>query len=79
MKTTLIQVKKATAEKLRKLKDYSRQSYDELISKLIAAEESETLTEQEITEIKRGLDDVKAGRTRPIEAVAKGLGIKLRG
>jgi predicted transcriptional regulator len=75
----MIQVKKETAERLRRLKDYGRQSYDELINKLILAEESETLTEQDIAEIKQGLDDIKAGRTRPIEAVAKELGIKLRG
>ncbi len=79
METTMIQVKKETAERLKRLKDYRRQSYDELINKLIAAEESETLTEQDIKEIKQGLDDVKAGRTRSLEAVAKELGIKLRG
>ena len=79
METTMIQVKKETAVKLRRLKDYQRQSYDELINKLLELNETEVLTEQDIEEIKQGLDDIKAGRTRPIEQVAKGLGIKLRG
>ncbi len=79
METTMIQLKKGTAEKLRKLKDYERQSYDELINKLIQTSETEMLTEQDIKEIKQGLDDIKAGRTRSIEEVAKDLGIRLRG
>ncbi len=79
METTMIQLKKGTAEKLKKLKDYERQSYDELINKLILASETEMLTEQDINEIKQGLDDIRAGRTRSIEEVANGLGIKLKG
>lgn len=79
METTMIQVKRNTAEKLKKLKDYERQSYDELINKLIQTSETEMLTEQEISEIKHGLDDIKAGRTRSIEEVAKDLGVRLKG
>lgn len=79
METTMIQVKRNTAEKLKRLKDYERQSYDELINKLIQMSEGEMLTEQEIKEIKQGLDDIKAGRTRSIEEVAKDLGVRLKG
>lgn len=79
METTMIQLKRDTAERLKKLKDYERQSYDELINKLIQTSETEMLTEQEIKEIKQGLDDIKAGRTRSIEEVAKDLGVRLKG
>ena len=79
MDTTMIQLKRVTAERLKKLKDYERQSYDELINKLIHTSETEILTEQEISEIKQGLDDIRAGRTRSIEEAAKSLGIKLKG
>ena len=75
----MIQLKRVTAERLKKLKDYERQSYDELINKLIHTSETEILTEQEISEIKQGLDDIRAGRTRSIEEAAKSLGIKLKG
>ncbi len=78
METTMIQVKKDTAKKLKELKDYGRQSYDELINKLIRLCENDILTEQDIDEIKGGLDDIKAGRTRSIEAVAKDLRVRLK-
>ena len=78
MNTTMVQLKKKTAEKLKLLKAYERQSYDEIINRLIQEVEEEPLTEQEINEIQQGLDDVKAGRTKSIEDVAKGFGIKLK-
>ena len=78
MKTTMIQIKKDTAEELKKLKEYNRQSYDEIIRKLIEANE-DMFTEEDINDIKKGLDDIKAGRTRPIERVAENLGVKLKG
>lgn len=77
METTMIQLKKETTARLRRLKDYERQSYDELINKLIRTSATEIMTAEEIEEIKHGLDDIKAGRTRPIEKVANDLGIKL--
>ena len=79
MENTMIQIRKGTAERLKQLKDYNRQSYDELINKLLQRTEDDALTDADIKEIKLGLDDIKAGRTRPIEKVAKGLGITLRG
>lgn len=75
----MIQLKRGTAERLKKLKDYGRQSYDELINKLIQISEAEILTEEEISGIKQGLDDIKAGRTRSIEEVARDLRIRLKG
>ena len=78
MKTTMIQIKKDTAESLKDLKDYNRQSYDEIIRKLIEANEEDILTGEDIDNIKKGLDDIKAGRTIPLEKVAKDLGIKLK-
>ena len=75
----MIQIKKDTAESLKNLKDYNRQSYDEIIRKLIEINDEEMLTNKDIEDIKKGLDDIKAGRTTPIEKVAKDLGIKLKG
>ena len=77
METTIIQLKKKTAEKLKMFKSYERQSYDEIINKMIYELEEEPLTEQEIKDIQKGLEDVKAGRIEPIETVAKEHGIKL--
>ena len=72
MQTTMIQLKKITAEKLKMFKSYKRQSYDEIINKLIQEVDEEPLTEQEIKEIEEGLEDVKAGKVESIEKVAKG-------
>ena len=79
MKTTMIQIKKDTAESLKELKDYNRQSYDEIIRKLIEINDEEMLTNKDIDNIKKGLDDIKAGRTIPLEKVAEDLDIKLKG
>ena len=79
MKTTMIQVKKDTAEGLKKLKEYNRQSYDEIIRKLIEANSNDILTDADIDNIRKGLEDIQAGRTNPIEKVAKELGVKLKG
>ena len=77
METTMIQIKKETAEKLKELKKYPRESYDEVINELVQETQAEILTEKEIDDIKEGLEDLKAGRVYPIEAVAKELGIEL--
>ena len=74
----MIQVKKETTEKLKQFKAYNRQSYDEIINQLMEDSDSEVLTDADVNEIKQGLDDIRAGRTRSIEAVAKDMGIKLK-
>ncbi len=77
MKTT-IQVDRNTLERLKALKQFERQSYNELLDNLIENVEEETLGEEEIKEIKIALENVKKGKTYPIEDVAKEFGIKLR-
>ncbi|MDO8623421.1 MAG: hypothetical protein Q7R52_04185 [archaeon] len=78
MEKTTIQINQETLERLKVLKNFERQSYDDILNNLIDNTEDETLTEEEIEEIKQGLEDVKRGRTIPIEQVAKELGITLR-
>ncbi len=78
MENTLIQIKKETAKSLRELKKYNRQSYDEVIKKLINESKEEGLTEKEKKDIEEALLDVKQGRVYKIEDVAKGFGVKLR-
>ena len=61
MEKTTIQINKNTLNRLKMLRDYERQSYEELINKLINEVEEESLTEQEITEIQAALEEVKQG------------------
>ncbi|MDP1695888.1 MAG: hypothetical protein Q8L29_03175 [archaeon] len=60
------------------LKSFDRQSYDDLIINLIDNTEEESLSEEEIDEIKIALENVKKGKVKPIEQVAKELGITLK-
>ena len=77
MEKTTIQLSIETLERLKTLKNFERQSYDEVLNSLIDNSEEESLSEQEITEIQKGLEDVKRGRVYSIEAVAKELKISL--
>ena len=78
MEKTTIQINFETLERLKSLKNFARQSYDELLNSLINNCEKESLSEEEINEIQKGLEDVKKGRVYPIEIVARELGIALK-
>ena len=72
MEKTTIQINFETLQKLKSLKNFERQSYDELLNNLIEN------SEEEIEDIKIALDNVKKGKVKPIEQVARELGITLR-
>ena len=78
MEKTTIQINFETLKRLKSLKNSERQSYDELLNSLINNCEEESLSEDEINEIQKGLEDVKKGRVYPIEVVARELGIALK-
>lgn len=78
MKKTTIQINLETLARLKMLKSFDRQSYDDLIINLIDNTEEESLSEEEIDEIKIALENVKKGKVKPIEQVAKELGITLK-
>jgi predicted CopG family antitoxin len=78
MEKTTIQINVETLERLKALKNFERQSYDEVLVNLIDSCNEEVLSEDEITEIQKGLEDIKKGKVYPIESVAKELGITLR-
>ncbi|HLD12923.1 MAG TPA: hypothetical protein VJB87_05020 [Candidatus Nanoarchaeia archaeon] len=77
MGKTTIQVSQQTLERLRHLRRYEQQPYDETLNIIFDEIEEETLTTNEIEEIQKGLEDIKKGKTKSIEQVAKELGIKL--
>ena len=77
MEKTTIQINANTLERLKNLKNFERQSYDELIINIIDNIEEETLTQEEIEDIQIALENVKRGETKPIEQVAQELGIQL--
>jgi predicted CopG family antitoxin len=77
MEKTTIQINFETLERLKSLKNSERQSYDELLNNLINNCEEESLSEEEIEDIKLALENVKRGKVKPIEQVARELGITL--
>ena len=78
MEKTTIQITLETLGRLKSLKNMERQSYDEVLNNLIDNCEGESLDEEEINEIQKGLEDVKRGRVYPIESVARELRIALK-
>ena len=78
MGKTTIQINFATLERLKSLKNSERQSYDELLNNLINNCEEESLSEEEIEDIKIAFENVKRGKVKPIEQVARELGIALK-
>lgn len=77
MKTT-IQVSQDTLERLKMFKRHERESYDFVLNVLLDEAEEDELTEDDIEDLKEALENVKRGKTKPIEQVAKELGVTLR-
>ena len=78
MEKTTIQINIETLERLKNLKTVEKQSYDDVLNNLIDNIEEESLSDEEIEEIKLALDNVKKGKVKSIEQVAKELGITLK-
>jgi len=78
MEKTTIQINLGTLERLKSLKNIERESYDDVLNNLIDSCEEESLSEKEIEDIKTALENIKRGKVKPIEQVAKELGIILR-
>lgn len=74
---TTVQVKERTLERLKFFKESSKESYDEIINKVLDEVEEGELTDDAIADIKTGLREVKEGKGKPIEQVAKEFGLKL--
>lgn len=74
---TTIQIQKETLQRLKLFKKHERESYEEVLNDLMDEVEEETLNEEEIKDIQEALEEVKQGKTTPIEDVAKELGISL--
>ena len=74
---TTIQVKKDTLERLKFFKETTKESYDEIINKVLDEVEDGELSEETINDIRAGLMEIKQGKGEPIEKVAAEFGVKL--
>jgi hypothetical protein len=74
---TTIQVTKRTRKELQKMKLFPRETYEEVIQRLIEiSKEEEELSTETIQNIEKALEDVKKGRTYSTEEVKKELCIE---
>ena len=76
-KLTTIAVKEKTKKKLEGMKAYPRQSFDEVITRFIEANQ-DTLSDQERKDIEVALREIREGKTKSLEHVAKDMGISLK-
>ncbi|MBI3051524.1 hypothetical protein HYY74_03635 [Candidatus Woesearchaeota archaeon] len=74
---TTIQVKDSTLDRLKFFKESSKESYDEVINKVLDEVEEGVLSDEALEDIRIGLMEIKEGKGESIEKVAKELGIKL--
>ena len=77
MEKTTIQVNKDTLTRLKSFKNHPLESYDVTINILLDETEVEVLTENELQEIKQSLENVRQGKVKTIEQVAREMGISL--
>lgn len=75
---TTIQIKEKTLERLKYFKEGEKESYDDVLNKLMNDVEEGELSDFAFEGILRGINDAKAGRVSSIEEVAKKLRIKLK-
>ncbi len=74
---TTIQVKESTLGRLKFFKESSKESYDEIINKVLDEVEEGVLSDETLEDLRIGLRDIREGKGEPIEKVAKELGIRL--
>lgn len=75
MELTTIQLEKDTLNKLKKFKEYSRESYNEVINKLMKYKE---MTEPQLTEEAiKDIDEARKEKGMPLNQAIKELGVKI--
>ncbi len=74
---TTIQISRSTLDRLKFFKEVAKESYDEVINKILDTIEEGELSDDVIEDLKIALKEVKEGKGQPIEEVAKEFGVKL--
>ncbi len=76
---TSIQIEKETKKRLDKLKNHPRETYNQVLARLIyivSQEDEEELSPQTIKNIEKSLAEIKAGKIVSHEDVKRRLGLK---
>ncbi len=74
MTTTTIQIRTSTRNKLKELKIHPRESFDSVVERLVESKiDDKPLSETTLRNIKKSLEDIKAGRVISHEDLKKKL------
>jgi len=75
MEITTVQLEKNTLSKLKKFKEYNRESYNEVINKLMKFKE---MSELKLTEqTKKDIDEARKEKGIPLSEAIKELGVEI--
>ena len=75
--TTTIVIHKDLKSRLDEVKLHPRETYNEVIERLLdCSVDDEPLSDETLLAIEEGLEDIRMGRTIPMEEVMKELGIE---
>jgi hypothetical protein len=76
MSQTTIQLRQATKIRLESLKLHPRETYDEVVNRLLDTTcDQEPLSEKTLEKIEEGIRDIRQGKTRTLDEIAGELGI----
>jgi len=70
---TTIKIKDKTRTKLENFKIYSKETYNDVIERLMRAAQDDDLDPQTVRNLRRSLDDMEKGKTYSLEQVEKEL------
>ncbi|MDE1767031.1 MAG: hypothetical protein KGI27_12295 [Thaumarchaeota archaeon] len=70
---TTIKIKDKTRTKLENLKIYSKETYNDVIERLMRAAQDDDLDPQTVRNLRKSLDDMEKGKTYSLEQVEKEL------
>jgi predicted transcriptional regulator len=75
---TTIQIEKEIKEHLDKLKNHPRETYNEVIARMlhIVSQQREELTQEAIRKIEKSLAEIKAGKVSSHKDVKRRLGLR---
>jgi hypothetical protein len=73
---TTIQIQSTTKERLEAVKTHPRETYDEVVNRLLdMACDEEPLSEETLRKIEEGIRDIRQGKTRTLEEISEEMGI----
>lgn len=75
MATTTVRISMQVKKKLEKLKIFERESYEDVIERLINIAREEPLSDEEIRQIEESLEDIKKGHVLSLKEAERWWGV----